>query len=69
MTLKTLENIHETTANEMHVNFARYAPIVINLRQEAIAWIKSDELNSAKEDMYIRRWIRHFFNIKERDLK
>jgi hypothetical protein len=40
-----------------------------DLRQSAIKWIKSKELDSHECDEFIKKWIKHFFNIKEEELK
>jgi len=74
--LKTLKDIPFIT--DIHLNTASDLIHSNDLRQEAIKWIK--ELDSeAKENRYVKHnylclqhtidWIKHFFNIKESDLK
>ncbi len=62
--LRTLKDIRIKLNN-------RFTPDVIclSLQEEAIKWIKSQELQCHEGDNHTKQWIKHFFNITDEDIQ
>ena len=65
MELKTLKDIRfSIPGNKTEKSLAK-TYIKEKLKYEAFKWYYSDEVNNC--DSAVRKWIVHFFNLKERD--
>jgi len=72
--LKTLKDFQKES-NDIFGSLAEYKrhkigdTIFLNLKQEAIKWCKSDNPYLNDCDGAVEIWIKHFFDIKEEELK
>ncbi|MEW6295940.1 MAG: hypothetical protein AB1467_06690 [Candidatus Diapherotrites archaeon] len=73
--VKGAKNIQEMLGNVFSGNDYENSYAESNLRQEAINWIKefrdykTEHALSLDERIAMTGWIKHFFNLKEEDLK
>ncbi len=79
MKLKTLNDFIEDDEEEVEsLSVGNYEglkyfqgrlDLINELKAEAIKWVKYNEKEGIEDYTRINRWIKHFFNIKEEDLK
>jgi hypothetical protein len=68
--LKTMKDIERAGSGFSNIKTGNLV-FVLDLKQEAIKWLKSDKSNfySREEMEHVKDWIRHFFNITDKEVK